>query len=141
MPIVWLFALLHAATAQPRTMTFTTVARGQHSGIEESRQVVVQADSEWKALWKEHGAEQPAPAVDLAKSTVAGVFLGTRSTGGYAVEITTVERAGADVVVSYRETKPDPGMIVTQVLTSPFQVVSFEKTSGKVSFQKADERP
>jgi hypothetical protein len=140
MSIVWLFALLQAAAAQPQTMPipFATVARGHHSGIEESRQVAVRTDSEWKALWKEHDSDQPAPAVDLGKSMVAGVFLGTRSTGGYAVEITGVERAGVDVVVRYRETKPDPGMMVTQVLSSPFHIVSFEKTTGQIKFQKAN---
>jgi hypothetical protein len=133
--IVWLFALLQAAAAQPQTIPFTTVARGHHSGIEEPREAVVRTESEWKALWKTHAAE-PAPAVDLAKSIVAGVFLGTRSTGGYAVEITAVERQGADVIVRYRETRPDPNMMVTQVLTAPFHIVSFEKTTGEVKFQK-----
>jgi PrcB C-terminal len=136
--IVWLFALLQAAAAQPPTTPFATVARGHHSGIEERREAVVRTESEWKALWKAHAAEQPAPAVDLAKSIVAGVFLGTRSTGGYAVEVTAVERQGADVIVRYRETKPDPNMMVTQVLTSPFHIVSFEKTTGEVKFQKAN---
>ena len=68
---------------------------------------------------------------------VAGLFLGTRSTGGYAVEITGVDRHGADVIVRYRETKPDPGMMVTQVLSSPFHIVTFENTTGQVKFQKA----
>jgi PrcB C-terminal len=134
--IVWLFALLQAAAAQPPTIPFATVARGHHSGVEDSREAVVRTESEWKALWKEHGAEQPAPAVDLATSIVVGVFLGTRSTGGYAVEITAVERQGADVIVRYRETKPDPSMMVTQVLTSPFHIVSFERTTGEVKFQQ-----
>lgn len=137
MSIVWLFTLLHAAAAQPQTIPFATVARGHHGGIEESREAVVRTESEWKALWKENAADQPEPSVDFAKSIVAGVFLGTRSTGGYAVEITAVERQGADVVVRYRETKPDPSMMVTQVLSSPFHIVSFEKTTGEVKFQKA----
>jgi hypothetical protein len=137
MSIVWLFALLQAAAAQPPTIPFATVARGHHSGLEDSREAVVRTESEWKALWKEHAAEQSAPAVDFAKSIVAGVFLGSRSTGGYAVEIIAVERQGADAIVRYRETKPDPNMIVTQVLTSPFHIVSFEKATGEVTFQKA----
>lgn len=133
--IVCVVGLLQTSGAP--LVTFATIARGQHSGIEEAREAVVRSASEWKAVWKEHAPGQPAPAVDLNRSTVAGVFLGSRPTGGYAVEITAVERDGDDVIVVYRETKPDPNAMVTQVLSSPYHLVRFERVSGQVRFRRA----
>jgi hypothetical protein len=116
--------------------TFTTVAEGQASGIEEAREVVVQTAAEWKALWQDHTQGQKMPAVDFTKSTVAAIFLGTRNTGGHKVLVTAVDRSGPDVVVAWHEEQPGGGMMVTQALTSPFLIVRFDKASGAVKFKK-----
>jgi hypothetical protein len=116
--------------------TFSTVAEGQASGIEEPREVVVQTAAEWKTLWQQHTQGQKMPAVDFAKSTVAAIFLGTRNTGGHKVLVTAVDRSGSDVVVAWHEEQPGGGMMVTQALTSPFLIVRFDKASGAVKFKK-----
>ena len=76
---------------------------------------------------------------------VAGVFLGSRPTGGYALEVTAVERDGTDLVVVYREGRPDPREMVTQMITSPFHLVRVDRqesagTSG-VRFSGCAEQP
>jgi hypothetical protein len=121
--------------AQP--VTFSTLVDGQASNIEEPREVVVRTAAEWKALWAKHAPGQKEPAVDFAKATVIGVFLGTRSTGGYRAVITEVERHGADIVVTWQEQQPSPTMMVTQALTSPFHIVRIDKTPDPVKFLKA----
>ncbi|MGH3369203.1 MAG: hypothetical protein ACRDPR_04320, partial [Nocardioidaceae bacterium] len=63
-----------------------------------SREVTIRSAAEWQALWKEHDGGD-LPAVDFAHSMVVGVFLGSRPTAGYAVEISAVlEEAGRTVV-------------------------------------------
>lgn len=100
-------------------VTFTTLAQGSSSQILEPREVVVRSAAEWQTLWKEHSAEPP-PTIDFSRSIVVGVFVGSRPTTGYQVDITAVKGDGGLAVVEYRERRPAPGALVAQVLTSPF---------------------
>jgi len=131
------------ATVLP-TMLFgglpmTTIARGGISNVMQPREVVVRSAAEWTPLWRDHaGADADALAVDFGASMVVGVFLGARTTGGYAVQITAVEQDGAGVVVKYTESKPGPGAMLAQVITSPFHLVSVARTDGPVRFERSE---
>ena len=110
--------------------------RGTHSDIDAARQVVVRTAADWGALWKQHAADRPMPAVDFAKEAVAAVFLGTRPTGGFGIELVGAgEKAGA-FVLQYRETKPGADAIAAQIITSPFLLVAMPKVDGDVKFER-----
>lgn len=121
---------------QPAQMTFTMLARGDHSQIEEPRQAVARTAAEWAALWKAHGGEGKPAAVDFSRSMVIAVFSGTRPTAGHAVEITAIEKRDQELVVTYRERRPAPDEMVAQVLTAPFHIVRTEAHAGQVKFQR-----
>lgn len=55
---------------------------------------------------------------------LVAVFQGQQNTGGYSVQITTIERSGDQLVVRATFVVPAPGAMVTQVLASPAHVVS-----------------
>ena len=118
------------------TVPFKTVARGTQSGIEETREAVVRTAAEWKALCASHSPGQPCAAADFTKTTILGVFLGTRPTAGFAVEVTGVVRDGDALVVTYRERRPGPDEMAAQMLTAPFHLVSVERFSGPVRFRR-----
>jgi hypothetical protein len=115
-----------------------TVAQGPMSNIEEPRQVAVRTAAEWQSLWKEHDGQRAAPAVDFAQSIVVAVFLGTRPTAGFAVEITAVRTEGNRVVVEYRERRPARDALLAQILTSPFHVVRLARIAGTIEFRRID---
>lgn len=117
---------------------FTTISHSEQSGVEQARQVVVRTPEEWNALWKEHAPHQPMPAVDFTKSMVIGVFLGSRSTAGYRVTITGIERDGAIAAVTYREERPGARDILAQVITFPHHLVRVERIAGEVKFARAE---
>jgi hypothetical protein len=126
----------HGSQAVP--VKFATVQRGDLSGIEERREAVIRTPAEWAALWKQHNPGQKPPAIDLTRSMAAGAFLGSRPSGGYTVEVTAVQREGGDLVVIYRESKPDPRMMVTQMITSPFHLVRIDRHEGPVRFRRVE---
>ena len=121
-------------------VTFTTVTRGTQSEVGEPRQVVVRNADEWQTLWKGHGPQR-APLDDFSRAIVVGVFLGSRPTAGYDVAITAVTSQDGKTVVEYRESRPVPGRMVAQVLTSPFHLVSIPATQVDVAFRKIDPSP
>ncbi|WP_169713572.1 protease complex subunit PrcB family protein [Paludifilum halophilum] len=55
------------------------------------------------------------------------IALGERKTGGYQVEVEDVVRQGSEIHIFAREVSPDPGMMVTQVITYPVHIVSIPR--------------
>lgn len=115
-----------------------TISREAMSNVEDHREAVVQTAAEWTALWRRHAGDAPVPPVDFAKRSVVAVFLGTRSTAGYTVEITGTRQQGGALVVAWREGRPEPGHVTAQVITSPAHIVSVPKFAGAIRFEKSE---
>ena len=115
-----------------------TIARDTMSQVESPRQIVARTQAEWVALWRDHAGATSPPTVDLTTRTVVAVFLGSRSTGGYTVEITGTRQQGPALVVQWRERRPAPDQVAAQVITSPAHLVSIPHVAGEIRFEKAD---
>ena len=126
---------LAALGAQP--IPFKVLVQGGHSGVEERREVVARNAEEFKALQVSPPPGGAIPKIDFATTMVVGVYVGTRPSGGHSVEITRIERDGADLVVTYRERAPGPDEMATMVMTSPFQLVTTATFPGRVRFARA----
>ena len=72
----------------------TTINSDLMSGIDRPQQSVAKTAAEFQTLWQQHAPGRPLPAVDFAKNMVVAVFLGSRPSGGFAVEITGVQQRG-----------------------------------------------
>ena len=130
--------LLLAALAQSTPPPLRTVGKGPMSAIDQPRQIAVRSAAEWGALWKENGANAPLPAVDFSREMVVGVFLGTRPTAGYGVEIVRAIGTSGALVVEYVETAPSRDTITAQILTAPYHLVAIPKRDGTLSFKKVE---
>jgi PrcB C-terminal len=117
-------------------ISMRTLDRGTQSNIDQARQVVIRTADEWSALWRAHAAEKPAPAVDFTKEMVVGVFLGSRPTAGYSVEIVGTKEQPDGLVVVYHQGSPARDMMTAQVITTPYHLVAVPKRAGKVEFEK-----
>jgi hypothetical protein len=114
-----------------------TLAADDMSSVDSPRQAVARNDTEWAALWKAHGSGRPAPRVDFSTRTVVAVFLGSRPSAGYRVEITGTRQDGKRLVVTWREIAPSRDSLLAQVLTSPAHLVSIPRFDGDITFEKA----
>jgi PrcB C-terminal len=130
--------LMLAALLQSTPPPVRTVGKGSMSTIEQPRQVTVRSAADWDALWKENGATAPVPAVDFSREMVVGIFLGSRPTAGYAVEIVRAVGNSDSFIVEYVETRPSRDAITAQVLTSPYHLAAIPKHEGTVAFKKVD---
>lgn len=128
---ILLLAALVQGAAAPRVLD-----AGDQSNMDDGRQAVVRSAAEWTALWRLHAPDRPQPNVDFATEMVVGVFVGSRPSAGFAVEILGVEETGGTTVVRYRETVPGRDAITAQVITSAYQLVAVPRRAGPVRFEK-----
>jgi hypothetical protein len=129
-------AILLAAILQT-AVPVRSIDKGILSQIDTARQASVRSAAEWSTLWTQHAGDRARPAVDFGKEMVVAVFLGTRPTAGFSVEIVGAREEGAALVVSYRETRPQPGSVAAQVLTSPYHFVAVPK-HGDVKWERVN---
>ena len=122
------------ASMSAQTPPFTNLVKGNMSEQQLARQVTVRAAAEWKALWKDHAPTAKMPDVDFSKDMVVGIFLGSKPSEGYDVEIVGVRTEGKDLVVEYVQKEPGRGTIAAQILTEPFHMVRVSKHAGTVRF-------
>ena len=133
-----LAAALHAAQGpSPAQMKadMTTIGKGADSAVDAARQVTARTEAEWAKIWQAHASERPAPKVDFARTMVVGVFMGSRPTAGFSVEIVGTRVENGVLIVQYRETKPGRDMMTAQVLTSPYHLVAIPRLNGDVKFE------
>lgn len=120
---------------------------GQNSAIEQPRMVVVRDAQDWARLWAEHHGARPGrqgspqakdvPPVDFAKETVVAVFLGSRPTGGYKVDLSLLQDPTdpSRLFVLYKEIEPKPGAFTPQVVSRPFALRKVAKPYAAVVFE------
>lgn len=125
-------------TLVPATIATAIVAREAMSQVDAPKQVVARTPAEWTALWRQHAGESAAPKVDLGTRTIVAIFLGSRPSAGYLVDITGTSEAGGVLTVQWRERRPDRGEISAQVLTSPMVIATIPKFAGEIRFEKVD---
>jgi hypothetical protein len=132
------FGIVSAAHAE---VSMEKVAAGERGGIAAARQVVVRSEAEWQQLWSELGSRQAIPKVDFEARMVVGVFLGTRPTSGFSVQIVEVRDESGVLSIRYAERGPSPGAMVLQALTAPFYLASVPARRGEVRFEQISASP
>jgi len=135
-------ALLQPPPGPPSIPIITTVPamktidKGDQSNMDDAKQVAAKTEAAWKQLWQQHSPDRPRPAVDFTKEMVVGVFLGSRPTAGYSLEIVSAIEMNGTLVVRYKEAAPPRGTMTAQVLTSPYHLVTVPFFPGDVKFEK-----
>ena len=128
--------LVLGVLVQSVLMPARSLDQGPQSSVSTARQVAVREAGEWTSIWRQHAPAREQPAVDFSREMVVGVFLGTRPTAGFAVQILGYRENGEDLVVQYRENAPSRDVITAQMLTSPYHLVVIPKRTGKVTFER-----
>lgn len=130
-----------AASAAKSTVGATVLANGHNSGLAGKTEAVLRNNADWKKLWDKHCsnvAPRPSlPVVDFSKEMVIAVSIGSRSSGGYSVSITSIVDDGTNLVVTYKEKEPEPNRLYTAAITHPFVFVKVPLASKPVKFVKA----
>jgi len=127
---------------------FTTIAQGADSGYQSASQTVIDNKERWINLWQQHTSDTepptPVPQVDFTSYNVVAVFAGEKSTGGYSVEILTVETRNfqtkdlPSLVIVVEDRQPQPEDFVTEAMTYPYHMIKIPQIDvKKVVFEPA----
>jgi hypothetical protein len=131
--MVW---MLMASVLLQGDVPLRVLEKGARSNVDRARQAVARTAAEWTALWQQHSPDRPPPAVDLARDMIVGVFLGSRPSAGFTIEIVSARDEQGAVVVRYRETSPPPGAVAAQVITSAYCIAALPRRDGEVRFER-----
>jgi hypothetical protein len=115
-----------------------TIEKGTDSAVDTGGQLIARTPAEWKKLWQSHAWDRELPKVDFARDMVVGVFMGSRPTAGFAVEIVGTHRENGTLIVEYRETRPGNDAMTAQILTAPYHLAAIPKFAGPVKFVKVE---
>jgi hypothetical protein len=73
-------------------------------------------------------------SIDLKKQMVVVIFAGEKPTGGYSIEVKSLELKDKKLVVHWKLKAPGPDDIVTQAITYPELVLLVDRFDGEVVF-------
>ncbi len=124
-----------AGTKADMKTDLQTLEKGADSATDAARQVTARTEAEWTKVWRAHSFERALPKVDFTRDMVVGVFLGSRPTAGFSVDIVEAKVENGVLVVRYRETKPGRDRMTAQILTAPYHLVTIPRFNGDVKFE------
>ena len=115
---------------------YVEILSGSHSNFEKKSFITIESieklDSIYATLNKTRTPKYKTPKVNFDKEIVVGLFMGTKSSGGYAIKIDHIQSDGNYTAVFINETKPT-GM-ATSVITQPFYLARINKPTKPIRF-------
>lgn len=84
---------------------------------------ILSEPNEIKMLQEDDNLKNKIKDTDIESSNFIILNMGEKTSGGYAIGIENVVETDNDIIVTVKETNPEPGAMVTQGFTNPFCVV------------------
>ena len=132
-----------ACSAEPgesgtSTVEFKLLAQGAESGIESQRFEVIRDEAAFRSAWEAHAhpatPAQGPPKVDFQTAMVIAAFAGTKSSGGYHLDIAKISQDGDRLEVTMVLTQPGADCFVSEVMTQPYVMATTPRSSQSVHF-------
>jgi hypothetical protein len=122
------------AAYQPpaKTLNWQLLAKGNQAVVQGPQYDLITSQTDLVNLWNQAYGNQlnlpPVPQVDFGRQSVVAIFLGSKPTGGYGVDVQKVSVQNDQAYLDAKITSPAPGAITTQSLTSPWALVQLNAT-------------
>jgi hypothetical protein len=112
---------------------YTVILSGPYSGANEYEVKLVTNQREWEQIWQvAKGKEDPLPSiptVNFNHQYVIAAFMGQRSSSGYKIEISDIQKHGKILKVHIKKYET-PGMLT--VMTNPFTLIRVPRGDYKL---------
>ncbi len=114
-------------------VSFSVLSAGAAAAdMREKKNYRIVDEAQLAMIWAlAHGDEAP-PVVDFTSNEVLAVFDGEHTTGGYEISVERILDQEDVREVRIVHAAPDASCVVTQAVTSPFQIVIVPKTDRDI---------
>ena len=123
---------------EPAETAWAILASGTQSAVRVPITRAVSDPSVWRDIWYAITANQAdppeVPEVDFQRESAIILILGERPTGGYSVGIADIVERRESVEVVVEVSRPAPGEMVTQALTTPYSIAVVRITGKEFVF-------
>lgn len=121
-------------------LVFDRVGIGQSGSVAEASEWVLRDSVSWAEAQTKLRPLAPFEPVDFTQSVLVAVAIPTES-GGYHIEVESVEEMEDHVLVTYLFHKPALDCIALSALALPFQVVEVRRFEDKeVRFERREQK-
>ncbi|NCT17992.1 MAG: hypothetical protein COZ75_04025 [Flavobacteriaceae bacterium CG_4_8_14_3_um_filter_34_10] len=118
--------------------SFDVVIESSYGGKDEKSYEVIKSNSELEKAIQNMVFDEVIPSklasIDFNKKMVVSLHSGLKNTGGYGIQVKSVQVKGDTTVVTVLETSPGADAMVTMALTNPYTIVIMDKNK-KVLFK------
>ncbi|MFV8343830.1 protease complex subunit PrcB family protein [Flavobacterium sp. XS2P39] len=84
---------------------------------------ILSEPNEIKMLQNDENLKDKISSSDIQTSNFIVLNMGEKTSGGYSIGVETAVETDKNIIVTIKETNPEPGGMVTQAFTNPFCVV------------------
>jgi hypothetical protein len=135
--LLFSFSFLGCDFFEDDIVRFDVVSEGSFSGVHTKTETIVDSQSEWISVWKQHGSdripEPPLPAVDFTSSVVVAIFAGDKPDTCYRLFLREVSEDGDDIIIRYEIGKTSSDSGCGDAITQPFTMLRIQKPQGSIS--------
>jgi hypothetical protein len=119
-----------------QSISFKEILSGSNSNIFKASNMIIRSQDELETIYtsinKTILPKHDIPKIDFTKEIVIGLFMGSRNSSGYAIEIDKVQSEKEQTSIYIKKTSPS-GM-VTSVMTQPFYLAKMDKPNTPIKF-------
>jgi len=120
------------------TSTSVVISEGVLSNISVQRFDIIRDSVALVALWTTQNlgfaGVADIPVIDFNQDMILALFLGSRISGGFTIEVESIEELSTQMIINILESVPGTGCPVTLGFTQPFQIVQIPKTDKTIVF-------
>lgn len=117
---------------------FAPLIRGTDSALSDTTEAIVRSGAEWRDLVANLAPFEEPRAVDFSQAMLVVVALPV-DTGGYMLDVETVELLSDSLVVSYVVYEPGGDCLNVEAAVTPYHVVEVRRMDAPVAFHKRRE--
>ena len=119
-------------------VNFASIEQTANSAVQVAKNVVVQDEPGWAALWAEHTkglvVAPPRPEVDFGKNMVIAVFMGEQPSPCYDTTIVNIWHSGSILNVLHADRAPRDNQRCMAGVVRPAHIVQVPRTKDTVEF-------
>jgi hypothetical protein len=123
-----------------QSTTIEVLNKNSHGGYTKSKTLVIKSQKELQEIYNQINMTRrpgfPIPEIDFDKEMVIALFMGEKTSGGFATTVEKVIENNNTLEIIVKETAPEG--IATTMICQPFYYCKVNRSDKEIVFKKVD---